>query len=112
METLAETEFYPRFMEQAIREALTNTPVVCLVGPRQSGKTTLVKQMFPKRQYLSFDLQSTYLLASEDADGLIQSLPDTVTIDEVQRVPEVINAIKYAVDQNRRPRSVSIDRLC
>ncbi len=103
MVTLIENEYYPRFMEQAIREALTDTPVVCLVGPRQCGKTTLVKQMFSKRQYLSFDVQSTFLSASEDADGFIQWLPDTVTIDEVQRVPEVINAIKFAVDQDRRP---------
>ena len=103
METLTQNEYYPRSMEQVIREALSDTPVVCLLGPRQCGKTTLVRHIFPDRQYLSFDVQNVFLSASEDADGFIQQLPASVTIDEIQRVPEVINAIKYAVDQDRRP---------
>ena len=100
---LAPGELYPRSIEHSLREAIVDTPVVCLLGPRQSGKTTLVKHLFSERPYVSFDSQKEYQLASEDPDGYIQRLPDAVTIDEVQRVPEIINAIKFSVDVDRRP---------
>ena len=94
---------YPRLLEPVIREALADTPVVGVLGPRQSGKTTLVQRLAPERAYISLDENNYYRTAVDDPEGFISSLPDAVTLDEVQRAPAVLPAIKLAVDKNRRP---------
>ena len=94
---------YPRLVEPVIREALADTPVVCVLGPRQAGKTTLVQHLAPERAYISLDENNYYRTAVDDPEGFIASLPDTVTLDEVQRAPAVLPAIKRAVDRDRRP---------
>ncbi len=95
--------FIPRLFTPAIQTALKDTPVVCLLGPRQSGKTTLVKQMAPERSFISFEKREYHIAAAEDLDGFVASLPDAVTLDEVQRVPDLLHSIKLAVDHDRRP---------
>jgi predicted AAA+ superfamily ATPase len=94
---------YPRWIEPRIEEALQDTPVVLLAGPRQAGKTTLVRQ-FAERglHYLTLDDELTLLSAREDPVGMIRNL-DRAVIDEIQRVPELLLAIKKSVDGNRRP---------
>ncbi|MCY4489331.1 MAG: ATP-binding protein [Deltaproteobacteria bacterium] len=94
---------YPRLLEPVIREALADTPVVCVLGPRQAGKTTLVQRLAPERAYISLDENNYFRTAVDDPDGFISSLPDVVTLDEVQRAPAVLPAIKRAVDRDRRP---------
>ncbi|MCF6263084.1 MAG: ATP-binding protein [Xanthomonadales bacterium] len=94
---------YPRYMEPTLLGALKDTPVVCLLGPRQSGKTTLVRQLQPQRDYLSFDNQNLLDTARNDPLGFVQGLPDSVILDEIQRVPELLPAIKIAVDEQRTP---------
>ena len=96
-------DLLPRHLESNLREALSDTPVVCLLGPRQVGKSTLCQQAAPERTYLTFDDQDILEAARRDPVGFIQSLPETVTLDEIQRVPEIILAIKAAVDRDRRP---------
>jgi predicted AAA+ superfamily ATPase len=86
-----------------VQEALSDTPVVCLLGPRQSGKTTLARQLAPDRAFVSLDEHNYYQTAMADPAGFIAGLPDEVTLDEVQRVPELLPAIKRAVDRDRRP---------
>ena len=93
----------PRFLAPVVREALTDTPVVCVVGPRQSGKTTLVQHLAPDRAFFSLDENNYYQTASLDPSGFVAALPDAVTVDEVQRVPALLPAIKRAVDRSRRP---------
>ncbi len=94
---------YHRHLQPRIAEALADTPVVLLSGPRQAGKTTLVRQFVGQaRRYLTLDDAATLLSAREDPTGLVRSL-DTVVIDEVQRAPELLLAIKQAVDEDRRP---------
>jgi predicted AAA+ superfamily ATPase len=95
--------FLHRYLQNNLQTALEDTPVVCLFGPRQVGKSTLCKQMDSRRYYLTFDDQTILEAARRDPTGFIQSLPDEVTLDEIQRVPELILAIKAEVDQNRRP---------
>ena len=96
--------FYPRWIEPRIAEALQDTPVVLLAGPRQSGKTTLVRQIANDKglRYLTLDDQLTLLSAREDPVGMIRSL-DRSVIDEIQRAPQLLLAIKKSVDEDRRP---------
>ena len=94
---------FPRSLASAVREALADTPVVCLLGPRQSGKTTLAQQLAPGRTFVSLDEPSYYRAATEDPAGLVASLPEAATVDEVQRAPALLPVIKHAVDQDRRP---------
>ena len=99
----ASRSLFPRSLEPVIREALADTPVVCVLGPRQCGKTTLVRQLAPDRAYISLDEYNYHQTALADPAGFVASLPDAVTLDEVQRAPEILPSIKHAVDQDRRP---------
>lgn len=94
---------FARTIAPRIEVALSDTPVVLVVGPRQAGKTTLVRQLARSdMQYITLDDEATRLSVQDDPVGLIRSL-DRAVIDEVQRVPELLLAIKKAVDEDRRP---------
>ena len=99
----ADNFLFSRLLTPVIREAMTDTPVVCLLGPRQSGKTTLVRQLEPERAYVSLDDNNYYQIAISDPVEFITGLPNEVTLDEVQRAPMLLPAIKRAVDEDRRP---------
>lgn len=97
------TSLFPRWIEPRIDEALQDTPVVLLAGPRQAGKTTLVRQIAQRgMHYLTLDDDLTLLSAREDPVGMIRNL-DRAIIDEIQRAPELLLAIKKSVDEDRRP---------
>ncbi len=97
------SSLFPRRIAQRIDEALLDTPVVLLAGPRQAGKTTLVRQFTgPGLRYLTLDDELTLLSAREDPVGMIRGL-DRAVIDEVQRAPGLLLAIKKSVDEDRRP---------
>ena len=94
---------YSRRIEARVAEALTDTPVVLIAGPRQAGKTTLVRQLSdPGLRYLTLDDDLTLLAAREDPVGMIRSL-DKAIIDEIQRAPSLLLAIKKSIDEDRRP---------
>jgi predicted AAA+ superfamily ATPase len=93
---------YPRFLTSSLRNALADTPVVCVLGARQVGKTTLVRNLEPRYGYVSLDDAATLAFAQSDPAGFVTALPDPVILDEVQRVPELLRAIKLAVDRDRR----------
>jgi len=95
--------YYPRLLLPSIQTALLDTRVVCVLGPRQCGKTTLVRRLDPNRPYIDLDDSEYYRVAREDPAGFVASLPGTATLDEVQRVPALLSAIKVAVDRDRRP---------
>eukprot|EP01030_Chromulinospumella_sphaerica_P003929 gene3929-3843_t len=94
---------YPRQIEPLIELAVQDTPVVLLSGPRQAGKTTLVRQMASNRgfRYLTLDDELTLLSARADPVGMIRGL-DRAVIDEIQRAPQLLLAIKKSVDEDRR----------
>ena len=94
---------FDRLLRAELRTALTDTPVVALLGPRQCGKSTLVRAFAPGRAYVSLDEEALHTTARRDPAGFIASLPDPVTVDEVQRAPDLLQAIKLAVDRDRRP---------
>lgn len=93
---------YPRFLTPRIEEALTDTPVVLIGGPRQSGKTTLARQLAGQRAFLTLDNEPTLQAALDDPVGLVRGY-DALVIDEIQRAPRLLLAIKQAVDADRRP---------
>ncbi|MFT4242388.1 MAG: ATP-binding protein [Acidovorax sp.] len=96
---------YERFAAHRVREALADTPVVLVAGPRRCGKTTLVRGMQgPDRTYVTLDDQTALDAARSDPVGYVRGLEGAaVIIDEVQRVPELLLAIKKRVDESRRP---------
>lgn len=97
--------FYPRFSLPHLTEALQDTPVVLIHGPRQCGKTTLARAVGDAAGYAYISFDDDVLRASVLADpvGFVADLPDKVVLDEVQRVPELFTALKVAVDRDRRP---------
>ncbi|MBK9348111.1 MAG: ATP-binding protein [Burkholderiales bacterium] len=99
---MTEQLLYPRRIRSRIAEAMEDTPVVLLAGPRQAGKTTLVRQISGTgARYLTLDDELTFMSARDDPVGLIRSL-DRAVIDEIQRAPALLLAIKKSVDEDRR----------
>ncbi|MDZ7853916.1 MAG: ATP-binding protein [Halomonas sp.] len=95
--------YLPRLIRDRIVESLADTPVVCLLGPRQVGKTTLAQHIDPERAYLNLDDSTLLEAARQDPVGFVESLPERVILDEVQRAPELLLAIKSVVDRDRQP---------
>jgi predicted AAA+ superfamily ATPase len=98
-----DTTYLPRLIRDRVIESLADTPVVCLLGPRQVGKTTLAQRIDPDRAYLNLDEPTLLAAAQHDPLGFIESLPERSTLDEVQRAPELLLAIKSVVDRDRQP---------
>ncbi len=88
-----------------LEEALLDTPVVLIHGPRQCGKTTLARLVGDPRgyAYFSFDDQVVLAAAAADPVGFVADLPEHVILDEVQRAPGLFTALKTAVDRRRSP---------
>jgi hypothetical protein len=94
-----------RNIENAIKRAMADTPVVLLNGARQTGKTTLAQTMATESgaQYFTFDDLATLALAAGDPSGFIRNLSGPVVLDEIQKAPDLFPAIKLAVDKSRQP---------
>ena len=96
---------YPRFAEPRLAEALTDSPVVLIHGPRQCGKTTLALRTGERAGYAYFNFDDPVALAAatEDPVGFVADLPEHTILDEVQRAPALFTALKSAVDRRRTP---------
>lgn len=94
---------FPRFSADQLSTALEDTPVVMLTGPRQCGKTTLVRELLEgDRTYVTLDDDTVLAAALDDPMGMVRGL-DRVIIDEIQRAPDLLRAIKLSVDNDRTP---------
>ncbi len=93
----------PRTAQETLLRVSRGFPVICITGPRQSGKTTLAKETFPDKPYLSLEDPDIAVLARTDPRGLLESYPDGLILDEVQYVSELFIYLKTVVDKNPTP---------
>ena len=119
---MAKDAFYARFAERCLTEALEDSPIVLIQGPRQCGKTTLAQLVCTSEilagkkhppsplssspgdyTYFSFDDEVVRAGAEADPLGFVADLPDRVILGEVQRVPTLFTALKLEVDRRRLP---------
>lgn len=90
-----------RQMTQRINELRKSFPVIVVTGPRQSGKTTLIREMFPDYKYFNLESPQTLQAVQDDPAGLVNPKTRNIIIDEVQRVPEILSYIQVAVDEQQ-----------
>jgi len=74
--------------------------VVAIIGPRQSGKTTLAKYVFPEKAYVNFENPDTRLFATEDPRGFLSNYPDGAIFDEAQPVPALFSYLQQILDES------------
>ena len=89
----------PRLIANKLKQLTYQYPVVAITGPRQSGKTTLVRNIFPQRPYLSLEDPDVRSFALEDPRGFLSGNPEGIIIDEVQRAPDLFSYIQTRVDE-------------
>lgn len=92
-----------RTAEATLHRLAKGFPVICVTGPRQSGKTTLAKKAFPDKPYISLEDPDIARLAREDPRGLLDSYKDGLILDEAQAVPEIFLYLKTAIDKDPVP---------
>lgn len=93
----------PRNLEAELLTQLSEYPLVTLLGPRQSGKTTLVRHCLPDYDYASLEDPENRRIASEDPKAFLKAYPDNTIFDEIQRVPHLLSYLQGIVDADNRP---------
>lgn len=87
-----------RHLESTILQHSKRYPIISIVGPRQSGKTTLTRKLFPKHEYLSLENLDLRQQAGTDPRGFLNDHPSPLILDEVQRVPDLFSYLQEIVD--------------
>ena len=90
-----------RTAEKELRTLAGQFKAVAVVGPRQSGKTTLVRMAFPDKAYVSLENPDTRRFAIEDPRGFIAGYPDGAILDEIQRTPDLFSYLQQVLDENK-----------
>lgn len=78
-------------------------PVIAITGPRQSGKTTLLKFLAPNRAYANLEDLHAREFAQSDPVGFLQQFPNGAILDEIQRVPQLMSQMQVIVDEKQEP---------
>jgi len=92
-----------RKIKHELTECAAEYPAVTILGPRQSGKTTLAKMTFPKRPYVSLEDPDIRRQATDDPRGLLDGLQEGAILDEIQHVPQLLSYLQGIIDANRKP---------
>jgi predicted AAA+ superfamily ATPase len=87
----------------ALKKLAKEYPVVAITGPRQSGKTTLVRQVFATKPYASLEDPDQREFAGQDPRGFLAQFPKGAVLDEVQRCPALLSYLQRVVDEARTP---------
>ena len=91
-----------RELQRELLEAAAEYPVVTILGPRQSGKTTLARMTFPGWEYRSLEDPDVRLIAQTDPRSFLDGLPHGTILDEIQRGPELLSYIQGRVDREKK----------
>lgn len=94
-------EYINRKIADKIFEAHASFPVILVTGPRQSGKTTLCRHLFPDYRFVNLELITMRNRANDDPEGFIASLGPNVIIDEAHNAPDILSVIQTRVDENK-----------
>jgi predicted AAA+ superfamily ATPase len=96
------SDYIPRSLEPVLKKAVSEFPAVALIGPRQSGKTTLLKHLFEKQySIVTLEPPDVRLAALKDPRGFLRLYPPPVVFDEIQYAPELLPYIKEQIDSHR-----------
>ena len=91
-----------RHLNSFVREMATQYPIVAVTGPRQSGKTTLCRSLFPGYDYVNLEKPDTRVFAIEDPNGFLAQFKKPVILDEIQHVPDLFSYIMVLADERNR----------
>lgn len=91
--------YVARLLEKQLRHAIKAFPAVVLTGPRRSGKTSLLRHLFPKASYFLLEEPDIIVRLREDPQGFLDSLTTPVILDEIQNVPEVFAHVRARIDR-------------
>ena len=89
-----------RIAQTKILDLASKFKSVVIIGPRQTGKTTIVKILFPQKPYVSLENPSTRTFATEDPQGFLNGYPNGAILDEIQRVPELFSYLQQILDNS------------
>lgn len=92
-----------RFAEDTLRNLARQFKAIAIIGPRQSGKTTLSRIIFPDKLYVNLENPDTRIFAMEDPRGFLAQFPDGAVMDEIQRAPELFSYLQQILDENPGP---------
>jgi hypothetical protein len=92
-------DFVPRAAAAGLRRLLAAFPAALVLGPRQCGKSTLVRRAFPDWLHLDLERPADRELLTADLEGFLESHPRRLAIDEAQRLPELFPALRHAIDR-------------
>ena len=95
------SSFIPRKITSLIKAQQLKFPILALTGPRQSGKTTLLRELFKDYQYVTLENPDTRAFATEDPVGFLNKYDQKIIFDEVQRVPELFSYLQGCVDKSK-----------
>jgi len=95
--------YIDRQLSSTLKQRLKQYPVVTLTGPRQSGKSTLLKNLLPDYKYVSLENPDARLFAADDPRGFLNNYTDNAIIDEAQAVPQLFSYIQGIVDEKNKP---------
>jgi uncharacterized protein len=94
--------FVKRAIAPVLKHLAGQYPVVTVTGPRQSGKTTLCRSVFPRKPYVSLEALDTRRFAEEDPRAFLSQYPAGAVLDEIQRVPDLMSYLQTIVDENKK----------
>jgi len=98
--------FYPmieRIASAKLKELASYYTAVGVIGPRQSGKTTLVRSHFPEKEYVSLENPDQRRYATDDPRGFLSQYPEGAILDEIQNVPELFSYLQQVIDEDKCP---------
>jgi len=91
----------PRHLQPELQTQLSEYPIVTILGPRESGKTTLLKAVLPDYQYVNLENPETRQFATDDPKAFLKQYSERTIFDEIQRTPHLLSYLQEIVDQNK-----------